>query len=202
MRATYSNVFAVGMLAVTMGLASGCFVEAGGEAGDDQGITEKQGAVLGVDEFVYFRSNATGWGVDDSTRLFPFVGAQNIFSRIYNVTEPWMVSDVDTATVTRTNQLNGWGTSQIFYRATGPTPVTPPIGRPIAVTSGDPHFKIDYSSLGVHRVLVFLTNEVQQAIQIQSQADVCAGVCPSGLVCSLLPPAGIPTCNEPPRTGP
>jgi len=43
---------------------------------------------------------------------------------------------------------------------------------------------------------------VQQAILIESQATACAGVCPGGLVCSLLPPAGIPTCNEPPPTGP
>jgi hypothetical protein len=177
-------------------------MEAGsGAAGDEELVTERQGALLGVDEFVYFRSNATGWGVDESTRLFPFAGAANLFARIYNVTEAWMVSDVDTATVTRTNQLDGWGTAQTFYRALGGR-VTVPIGAPIAITSGDPHFKVDYGVLGVHRVITFFTSDRQQAILIEPAATVCAGVCPPGLVCSLLPPAGIPTCNEPPPTGP
>jgi hypothetical protein len=171
-------------------------------SGDDEPISERRGAVLGVDEFVYFRSNATGWGVDPSTRLFPFAGIPNVFARLYNVTQPWMVSDVDTATVTRTNQLDGWGTQQTFYRAIGGPVTVPPGGRPIAVNTTDPHFKIDYSVLGQHRVTTFFTNEVQQAILIESLATACAGVCPGGLICSLLPPAGIPTCSEPPPTGP
>src|SRR5262245_2658155 len=194
MRTTFVSVFVVG---IGTALSSGCFMEAGsGAGGDDEQITERRGAVLGVDEFVYFRSNATGWGVDPSTRLFPFAGIPNVFARLYNVNEPWMVSDVDTATVTRTNQLDGWGTSQTFYRAVGPSPVPVPSGRPIAVNTTDPHFKIDYGVLGQHRVITFFTSEVQQAIQIDTLISACAGVCPSGLVCSLLPPAGIPTCSE------
>ena len=174
-----------------------------GAAGDQELLTEQQAALIAPGQFVYFRSNATGWGVDESTRLFPFV-APNLFSRIYNVTEPWMVSDVDTAVVTVTNQLDGWGTAQTFYRAFAGVLHVPPGGSPIGATSSgtDPHFKVDYSVLGVHRVITFFTNDVQQAILIESQATACAGVCPGGLVCSLLPPAGIPTCNEPPPTGP
>ena len=199
MRTTFVSVWVVGM---TAALSAGCIMDTGaGAAGDDE-VTTRQGAVIGVDEFVYFRSNATGWGVDPSTRLVPFPGGPGLFSRIYNVTEPWMVSDVDTAVVTVTNQLDGWGTAQTFYRATVGRLQVPPGGSPIAFTSGgtDPHFKIDYSVLGVHRVITFFTNPVQQAIFIQSQAEVCAGVCPAGLVCSLLPPAGIPTCAPPPGT--
>ena len=202
MRTTCVYVLAAGLVTA---LSSGCFVEAGaGAAGDDELLTERQGAVIGVDEFVYFRSNATGWGVDPSTRLFPFAGIPGLFARVYSVNEAWMVSGLDTAVVTRTNQLDGWGTAQTFYRATAGVLAVPPGGSPIASTSGgtDPHFKIDYSVLGVHRVITFFTNEVQQAILIESQATACAGVCPGGLVCSLMPPAGIPTCNEPPRTGP
>src|ERR1044071_4944828 len=100
MRAIFVSPWVVSLAAA---LSSGCFMEMGsGVAGQDEPLTERQGAVIGVDEFVYFRSNATGWGVDESTRLFPFV-APNLFSRVFNVTEPWMISDVDTATVTVTN---------------------------------------------------------------------------------------------------
>jgi len=190
-----------GMIAA---LSSGCLMDAGsGGAGGDEPLTERQGAVIGVDQFAYFRSNATGWGVDESTRLFPFP-APGLFSRLYNVTEPWMVTDVDTATVTVTNQLDGWGTSQTFYRASAGVLQVPPGGSPIAATpsSVDPHFKIHYSALGLYRVTTFFTNPVQQAILIESQATACSGICPSGLTCSLLPPAGIPTCSEPPPTGP
>ena len=201
MRTTLVSALVVGIAAAA---SSGCFMEAGSGAAGDEELVTQQGAVIGVDEFVYFRSNATGWGVDASTRLFPFAGAPGLFARIYSVNEDWMVSGLDTATVTRTNQLDGWGTAQTFYRATAGVLTVPPGGSPIAATSGgtDPHFKIDYSVLGVHRVITFFTNDVQQAILIESQASACAGVCPSGLVCSLLPPAGIPTCSEPPPTGP
>jgi hypothetical protein len=198
---TFVSVLGAGLLAT---LSSGCGMEVGASgANGDEEVTQRQSAVIGVDQFAYFRSNATGWGVDESTRLFPFV-APNLFSRIFNVTEPWMVSDVDTATVTVTNQLDGWGTSQTFYRASAGVLQVPPGGSPIAATSPstDPHFKIHYSALGVYRVTTFFTNPVQQAILIESQATACAGVCPPGLTCSLLPPAGIPTCNEPPPTGP
>ena len=200
-RSTFVNGLGAVLVAT---LSSGCLMDVGstGANGDEQ-LTEQQSAVIGVDQFAYFRSNATGWGVDESTRLFPFV-APNLFSRIFNVTEPWMVSDVDTATVTVTNQLDGWGTAQTFYRASAGVLQVPPGGSPIAATSSstDPHFKIHYSALGVYRVITFFTNPVQQAILIESQATVCAGVCPPGLTCSLLPPAGIPTCNEPPPNGP
>ena len=202
MRATFVSLLVVSTAAA---LSGGCFMEAGsGAAGDDEVITEQQSALIGPDQFVYFRSNATGWGVDESTRLFPFAGAAGLFARIYNVTEPWMVNDVDTAVVTVTNQLDGWGTAQTFYKAFASPLRVPPGGSPIGATSSgtDPHFKVDYSVLGVHRVTTFFTNDVQQAILIESKATVCAGVCPGGLVCSLLPPAGIPTCNEPPPTGP
>jgi len=132
MRATFMTVFVVSTAA---GLSSGCFMEVGsGAPGGDEPLTERQGAVIGVDEFVYFRSNATGWGVDASTRLFPFV-APNLFSRLFNVTEPWMVSDVDTATVTVTSQLDGWGSAQTFYRATAGVLQVPPGGSPIAAVS-------------------------------------------------------------------
>jgi hypothetical protein len=179
---------------VVAGGASACLGD--GAAGDE--LATKQSAVLGVDQFLYFRSNATGWGVDETTRLTSFGG--DAFARTYNVTQDWMISDADTAIVTETNQLDGWGTSQAFFGAASKRIVVP--GRDTMVVQapgGDANFKIKYGVLGVHRVIV-APNASPPFIQIDSQASACAGVCPAGLVCSLMS-NGIPTCSEPPPTG-
>ena len=172
-----------------------------GDADANPELVRQQGAVLGVDEYLYLRSNATGWGVDDATRLVPFAGA-NVFSRVYSVTQSWLVDGNDTAIVTRTNQLNGWGTTQTFYGAT-PRLVLVPGTAPLAAQApgGDAHFAVDYAGLGVHRVIVNFA-ATPPTVQIDSAASACAGVCPPRLTCSLLLPAGIPTCTEPPPTGP
>jgi hypothetical protein len=171
----------------------------GAEVATGDEVEARQSAVLGVDEFLYFRSNATGWGVDDSTRLSPFAGGA--FARTYNVTETWMISDADTAIVTETNQLNGWGTSQAFFGATSKRMVVPARDTLTAqAPGGDAHFKVKYGVLGLHRVIVSLTSS-PPLIQIDSAASACVGVCPGDLVCTLQS-NGIPTCSEPPRTGP
>jgi hypothetical protein len=185
------------LLAAVAAFSAGCLADADTPADPQPEL--RQSAVLGVDEFLYFRSNATGWGVDDSTRLAPFGGGA--FARTYNVTQDWMVSGGDTAIVTRTNQLNGWGTSQTFYGA-----ATQPVVVPATATvvpqapGGDAHFKVKYGVLGLHRVIVALSS-TPPIIQIDSAASACAGVCPAGLTCSLMS-NGIPTCSEPPPTGP
>jgi len=191
-------------------LSMGLFVVAAAAAASggclaDAGTVEepevRQSAVLGVDQFLYFRSNATGWGVDGSTILSSFGGGA--FARTYNVTQDWMLSTStgDTAIVTETNQLDGWGTSQIF---SGPAShlLVVPGNAPLVVQpqGGDAHFKVKYGVLGLHRVIV-AASATPPFIQIDSEASACAGVCPAGLVCSLLP-QGIPTCSEPPPTGP
>ena len=111
------------------------------------------------------------------------------------------ISDADTAIVTETNQLDGWGTSQTFFGAASKRIVAP--GRDTLVVQapgGDAHFKIKYGVLGVHRVIV-APSATPPFIQIDSEASACAGVCPAGLTCSLIS-NGIPTCSEPPPTGP
>jgi hypothetical protein len=112
-----------------------------------------------------------------------------------------MISDADTAIVTVTNQLDGWGTSQQFYGAS-PSPLVVPATEPLTLQTngGDEHFKVKYAVLGVHRVIVNFA-QTPPTVEIQSQADACAGVCPGGLICSLLS-NGIPTCSEPAPTGP
>ena len=182
-----------------LAMAPAACLDAAPVAGDD--VVLQQSAVLGTDEFLYFRSNATDWGVDDATRMVPFAGP-NVFSLVYSVTQSWMITGNDTAIVTRTNQRNGWGTSQIFYGAS-PKPVVVPGTAPLIAQSpgGDAHFGVDYSVLGTHRVIVNFA-ATPPTIQIDSQASACSGVCPAGLTCSLILPSGIPTCSEPPPTGP
>lgn len=183
-------------LAVAVGLSSvGCTAETG--------TTESLGRTnqaLDANSVVYFRSNATGWGVDETTRLSTFAGTTT-FARTFSVTQPWMITDADTAIVTVTNQVDGWGTSQQFFGAS-PSPLVVPNTEPLTLQApgGDAHFKVKYAVMGVHRVIVNFA-QTPPTVEIQSQADACAGVCPAGLVCSLLP-QGIPTCSEPTPTGP
>jgi hypothetical protein len=111
------------------------------------------------------------------------------------VTQPWQVTGFDTATVTETNQLNGWGTSQKFYALANTERLVVPATEPIVVSppGGDPHFQVDYATLGGHQVLVN-TNTSPFTLSIRSEADVCAGVsCPSRLHCALGA-NGFPTC--------
>jgi hypothetical protein len=137
--------------------------------------------------FVYFRSNATAWGVDESTRLQAFP-APNVFGLVYNVTQQYMVSSGDSAIVTETNQLDGWGTNPLFF-STNPSQFTVPATEPLV--SGTNNFTVKYPALGQYRILVNVSNG---SINIDSAADACAGVCPSGRTCTLTH-AGVPTCQ-------
>src|SRR5215471_6424620 len=179
------NVFTV----VAVAWSASCMAERAET--DEIGRTES--AVVGVDTFLYFRSNATGWGVDESTRLFTFVGP-NVFARTYSGIQPWMISDADTAILTETNQLDGWGTSQTFSGAASKR-ITVPGTDALAAQQpgGDAHFRVKYRDVGVHRALVNL-GVSPATVSIESAADVCATVfCPSRLHCELMT-NGQPTC--------
>jgi hypothetical protein len=117
-------------------------------------VGQTRGPLGEANSFLYFRSNATGWGVDNATRLSQ-TSSPNVFGRLYSVTESWMITDRDTAIVTETNAFNAWGTSQKFYGASdklllvpGQDPLT------LQPPGGDAHFKVKYATLGQHRVLV------------------------------------------------
>jgi len=182
------QAFGVLALAAVMPLA-GCGEE---PSPTDEVVQQTQAALVGTDSFLYFRSNATGWGVDETTRLLDF--APNVFARTYSGIQTWMISDADTAIVTETNQLDGWGTSQTFSGAASKRIVVPGTDAlAVQQQGGDAHFKVKYAVLGQHRVLVNL-NPTPPTIEIASMGDVCATVfCPSGLHCELFP-NGLPTC--------
>ncbi len=171
-------------------LAVGCSAQ----SGPDESLGRTQQADIAAGQVLYFRSNATGWGVDETTRLLPFV-APGVYVRTFEVTQAWMISDADTAIVTETNQLDGWGTSQAFFGAS-PQPLVVPATEPLALQApgGDAHFKVKYAALGLQRVLVNFA-QTPPTIEIQSAVDACSGVCPAGLVCALTQ-NGIPTCSE------
>jgi len=192
-RGGFSMNVGILLMAIASTGASACI---GGQEDKETGeqTQARESAVLGVDQFLYFRSNATGWGVDESTRLSSFGGGA--FARTYNVTQDWMISDADTAIVTETNQLDGWGTVQIFSGAPGGVVVPGKATLTPQAPGGDAHFKVKYGVLGLHRVIV-AASATPPFIQIDSAASACSGVCPSGLVCTLLP-NGIPTCSPPP----
>ena len=183
MKAT-SLLSAITLVAGT--LSSGCSAD----VGPIEEVGQVEEAVIGVDTFVYFRSNATGWGVDDATRLLPFAG---VWARRVDVLEPWMVSGGDTGIMTETNQLNGWGTSQVF---SGPVPksmVEPPTGEAVAPLvvqppGGDSHFNVKYVATGIHRV-VYNTANSPPTIHIGTVS--CS--CPSPLRC-VVGPNSQPNC--------
>jgi hypothetical protein len=101
----------------------------------------------------------------------------------------------------KTNQLDGWGSSQTFYTASSGSVTVPPGTASLAVQAGgNPTFTVDYSVLGSQRIIANFS-VTPPTIQIQSAADACAGVCPGSLRCVLMS-NGIPTCVEDSPTGP
>jgi hypothetical protein len=112
-------------------------------------LGQSEQAVIGVDTFLYFRSNATGWQVDDVNRLRRTLDP-NVFKTTYPVKESWMVSNGDNAIFTETNQLNGWGTTQTFSGSS----VTPLVVPASASFSGTAAFVARYPSLSTFEVSV------------------------------------------------
>jgi hypothetical protein len=121
------------------------------DAGDasEKSIGHSEEAVVGMDTFLYFRSNASGWGADDFSRLRPTL-QPNIFLNTFPVTQSWMVASGDNAQFTETNQLNGWGTSQTFSGSS----VSPVVVPGSASFSGSAGFLVRYPALGTFQVSV------------------------------------------------
>jgi hypothetical protein len=71
----------------------------------------------------------------------------------FQVTQPWIVSGSDQCIVTRTNQLNGWGSVQASFA--DPTPSTPlqvPGGAALVPSSNN--FNVHYPALGTYTIRV------------------------------------------------
>jgi hypothetical protein len=108
-------------------------------------------ALVGVDSYLYLRCNATGWGVDDATRLQP-TSDPYLFQLEFDVTQAWMVSGGDQCVFTETPTMNGWGNWQKYYGRRGSATVQVPGGD--LLTNGQNYFNVKYPALGHYRVTV------------------------------------------------
>ena len=149
----------VALAALTLSFGVGCTVET--SSSEDLGQTSAAQSSF----FLYFRCNATGWGVDDDTRMEET--SIGLFEITYDVTETWMVSGGDTCIVTQTNQLNGWGTAQSFFGLARAERVVVPGGDLLngQLPGGDAHFQVQYPALGSYHASA---NFLQGAILIQA----------------------------------
>jgi hypothetical protein len=121
---------------------------------DGTRASDAESPVLDPDTHLYFRSNLTGWGVDASTRLRPTLNPA-VFTLSYDVDQPWMLGQPLDAVFTETNQLDGWGTLQRYYRSeTSPLLVPGKSPLVLAPSSNGALFQVTYSALGNHTVLV------------------------------------------------
>jgi hypothetical protein len=93
-----------------------------GVDGVESEATESLGKVtsrlLNSDEFLYLRCNATGWGVDASTRL-QSTAEPDVVTLTYDVEYPYQLDD--SCIFTWTNQLDGWGTLHQAYSKPSPS---------------------------------------------------------------------------------
>ncbi|HKO46297.1 MAG TPA: hypothetical protein VJV79_01155 [Polyangiaceae bacterium] len=118
----------------------------------DESLTENAEALVTVDEFLYFRCNATAWGADSST-LMQATSDPNVVTITYQVTQAWLLSAGDTCIVTRTNQKNGWGSaSSSFSEATPATPIVVPGGEALVPSSAN--FRVRYPALGTYTATI------------------------------------------------
>src|SRR6188768_3102279 len=102
--------------------------------------------LVNVNEFLYFRCNATAWGADAST-LMQATSDPNVVTITYQVTQPWMLAAGDSCIVTRTNQKNGWGSSNSsFSEPTPATPIVVPGAETLVASSAN--FRVRYPALG------------------------------------------------------
>ncbi len=97
--------------------------------------------------YYYLRCNATNWNVESSNRM---VADGDVVELSYNVNQSWMVSDGDQCIVTRTNQLDGWGTTQVALGPSKTTRLVVPSGNTAATTvvSAGQYFSVRYPALG------------------------------------------------------
>jgi len=127
----------------------------------DETSTRRAGALLNVDEFLYFRCTSTGWGADASSRM-QSTADPNVVTLTYQVTQPWMVTSGEPCIFTRTNQLNGWGSSQASFSTAAPaTPLAVPGSS--SLVSSSSNFTLRYPALGTFTMTV---NWAQQTFSI------------------------------------
>jgi hypothetical protein len=145
-------------------------------------------ALLNTDEFLYLRCTSTSWSADASNRM-QSTSDPNVVTLTYQVTQPWMVTSGEPCIFTRTNQLNGWGTSQASFAKSAPsTPLVAPGGGSLVASTNN--FTIRYPALGTFTATV---NWAQKTFSIAAGTGVPAAPLPF-----WLSYCGDPTCGGAP----
>ena len=142
---------------IVTALLSGC----ASDASDTEVTATNTSAVVGQDTSLYFRCNATGWNVDNSTRVRSTMDPY-VFSLLYDVKQDWMVGNGDNCIFTETNQVNGWGTTQKYYGSVHGTVNVP--GGDYLQTNGA-GFTVKYPALGRYKLTV---NWMQGMFQVSN----------------------------------
>ena len=120
-------------------------------ADGDGAIETVQGAVLGVDQYLYLTCNATSWQPNNTSRV-QSTSDPTVFTVDIDVRQSYMVSGNDDCQLTLTNQKDGWGTSQTRYTTRDTTVLNVP-GSSRLLTSTT-HFGIKYPALGRYRATI------------------------------------------------
>ena len=142
---------------LVLGLTAGACSGQGEQFVDTSGVEQ---AIVGVDTYLYFRCNATGWGADPASLLLPTEDPQ-VFELEYDVDQTWMLNG-DNCIFTETNQQNGWGSQQTFYTTPAGASVAAPGGASFA--PGSQGFTVTYPALGDYRIRV---NTALQSFSIE-----------------------------------
>jgi len=118
----------------------------------DLSLSSVSQAVVGVDEFLYFRCNATGWDVNDATRVTD-PDDDGLFTIEYDVTEEWMVTGGDQCVLTVTDEPNSWGSVSSTYGAATPDVKVPGTEWDIGAVNSN-QAMIQYPALGTYTATV------------------------------------------------
>ncbi len=125
-------------------------VSCGGET--TAGIGQVGQALVGVDEFLFLRCNATSWNADATNRLTD-TDDDGLLTLEYDVREAYMLTGGDQCVVTRTNSASGWGSSSASFGTASPAVVTAPGQWTLGAVNSTP-VTIRYPELGRYRATV------------------------------------------------
>ena len=137
---------------------AGIGVEAVGDEGDEQPLQQ-------APTYWYFRSNATGWELDEHARLEPLAGASGILALTFDVTEPWMVNAGDDAALVGTPVRDDWGPWQHEYTMRETDRMAPLAGHLLKVVEYTP-FKLKYPARGRYKVSLNLAEHMISIMKV------------------------------------
>ncbi len=155
---------------LALALLVACQAPAAGGGEPDVALAQSSEA-LNQGSFYYLRCNATGWGVDDRTRLVP-TGKNGVLELSFQVTQGWMVDDYDDCVITETPVKNGWGNWQHDRGTAEAVGEAPLAARLLDLPENTYSFKVSYPALGRYRAVVQLA---EGSLAITKAAPVPAG---------------------------